>query len=401
MEAARVLFDSLADSARDSDTRTIYLLNFDDKEKALRLIKHRGAATFITKPLHQKSFFELVYNLLAHPGRYPAVYDDAASAQEVSFSTPFPKSTADLSARYAAEKTEAKSTEKEIIRVLDKFGATNCKRILIADDNNVMQKLAYRQIKKLGFSAVLVSNGREVLEAIKRECFGAILMDCQMPVLDGFEVTRMIRTEELLTGKHIPIIALTASAMKGDREDCLAAGMDDYLCKPVDRDSLKEKLLKWCDLEDAAAKSAATVIESNEPGGEGNEPPHFTNSRTRQELLGIFNLPQLEEVYGANYIPELLHSFAQEGQVILTKIRRAFEEKDPTELKAQAHQFKGMASVMTATVMEKASLELELAARVADWPNVQRSCTVLSQLFEESVLSIRSEQEQQAKSSGK
>ncbi|HMC31531.1 MAG TPA: PAS domain S-box protein [Candidatus Angelobacter sp.] len=111
-------------------------------------------------------------------------------------------------------------------------------RILIAEDNPVNSRLAMRLVEKQGHCAVSVASGREALEALERERFDLVLMDLQMPEMDGFEATRIIRERERGTQQHLPIIAMTAHAMSGDRERCLAAGMDNYISKPVDRSRL-------------------------------------------------------------------------------------------------------------------------------------------------------------------
>jgi CheY-like chemotaxis protein len=106
-------------------------------------------------------------------------------------------------------------------------------RILVAEDNNVNQRVVQRMLEKLGHTVVLVRTGREAVDILKRENFALVLMDVQMPELDGLEATRLIRQTEKETGQYVPIIALTAHAMKGDGERCLSAGMDGYLSKPV------------------------------------------------------------------------------------------------------------------------------------------------------------------------
>ncbi|MFN2527382.1 MAG: response regulator [Candidatus Baltobacteraceae bacterium] len=118
-------------------------------------------------------------------------------------------------------------------------------RILLAEDHAVNQMLAMKQLAKLGYEAVACSDGQQAIDELAKNDYDIVLMDCQMPVVDGFEATRVIRRNETQTGKHVPIVAMTANAMEGDREMCLAAGMDDYIAKPVQMHTLRTVLERW------------------------------------------------------------------------------------------------------------------------------------------------------------
>ena len=124
-------------------------------------------------------------------------------------------------------------------------GALASARILVAEDNLINQKLSVAQLKRLGLDADVVKNGQEAVDAIKTKDYALVLMDCQMPGMDGFEATRVVRASELGTRKHTTIVAITANALDGDREVCVAAGMDDYLSKPVQLDALRALVQRW------------------------------------------------------------------------------------------------------------------------------------------------------------
>jgi CheY-like chemotaxis protein len=127
----------------------------------------------------------------------------------------------------------------------DARGSAGTLCVLLAEDNPVNKRLASRLLEKRGHQVSLASNGREALEAVKKQSFDLVLMDVQMPEMDGFEATAAIREWEKQNGKRVPVIALTAHAMKGDKEQCLAVGMDGYLSKPIDAHELDGVLEKY------------------------------------------------------------------------------------------------------------------------------------------------------------
>jgi len=127
-----------------------------------------------------------------------------------------------------------------------KVGGGSGLRVLLAEDNLVNQQVALYSLRKLGADVTVVANGRLALEAVTASPFDLVLMDCQMPEMDGYEATRQIRAAAIRSGERpIPVIAMTANALSGDRDRCLEAGMDDYLGKPFKQDELREVIARW------------------------------------------------------------------------------------------------------------------------------------------------------------
>ncbi|NOT54563.1 MAG: response regulator [Deltaproteobacteria bacterium] len=150
-------------------------------------------------------------------------------------------------------------------------------RLLLAEDNLVNQKLALRLLGKMGYDVDVVKTGREALEALAQRPYRLVLMDCQMPEMDGFEATAHIRTQDKRLGTHTTIVALTAHAITGDRERCLAAGMDDYVTKPIDREVLQRTLEKWDCKPFVSTANVPSVQETQEIAlvPQLEPPPHF------------------------------------------------------------------------------------------------------------------------------
>ena len=216
-------------------------------------------------------------------------------------------------------------------------------RILLAEDNAVNQLLASRLLEKQGHHVVTAGNGRAVLERLEKATFDLILMDIQMPEMDGFEATAIIRKKEESTGKHLPIIAMTAHAMEGDRERCLAAGMDDYVSKPV----------RLPDLIDAIAKLGRPPAIAEE-----------TTTAKRREQEPIDTASALARAGGnVELLKEMAAVFLREVPVLMTDLHQAVAAADARATERAAHKLKGCVGNFTARPAFEAASKLEALGR--------------------------------------
>jgi CheY-like chemotaxis protein len=207
-----------------------------------------GFAAYLTKPSRRSQIVDAVANAL-----WPS--EGTVEAAEPEISSP---AIAPVAARFGWSDGETRPAEEATTSALDTHPAEMVVRpgtlILLVEDNVNNQVMTMRQLEKLGCGVHIVSNG---LQAVKALAYGSrydlVFMDCQMPGMDGFTATREIRKSEVSSGRHIPIIAMTANAMSGDRENCIAAGMDDYIPKPISRHILREALRRWLPAPEVAA----------------------------------------------------------------------------------------------------------------------------------------------------
>ncbi|MEP6902263.1 MAG: PAS domain S-box protein [Actinomycetota bacterium] len=208
-------------------------------------------------------------------------------------------------------------------------------RILVAEDNLVNQKVALSQLKSLGYSADVVSNGRKAIEILENSEYDLILMDCQMPEMDGFEATAEIRRREGKL-KHTIIIAMTANALDGDREICLAAGMDDYISKPVKLETLTQTLNRWLvptSTEQVTAEPEETIITSAD------------NDRHQSVDLSVLNgFRDLQQPNEPEIVTELIDLFLDDAGRRITALKKSVAGRKITNIKEQAHGIKGSSS---------------------------------------------------------
>lgn len=220
-------------------------------------------------------------------------------------------------------------------------------RILLAEDNPVNQKLAVALLTRLGYPVDTVENGAQAVEAVQHRQYNLILMDVHMPVMDGFEATTQIRLLER-PEQHTPIIAMTANAMKGDRERCLAAGMDDYLSKPIRSDEFQEKLNRWAQVQSAVL----------------NLPPEPVQQMAIDETLPFdveMALPRFANNQKLFY--DLLREFFKQVEMKLPEVQAAYENQDAQALFQLGHYLKGMAGNFSTKRMVNLTLALETAGK--------------------------------------
>jgi PAS domain S-box-containing protein len=233
-------------------------------------------------------------------------------------------------------------------------------RILLAEDNPVNQKVALRQLESLGYKADVVANGQEVLDLLQQVRYDLILMDCQMPVMDGYEATRRLRQRERGSGHHTVVIALTANAMHEDRERCLQAGMDDYLSKPVLKEDL-ERVIDYWSRKIASSALGAANGPTSEVASPAPPSPKGASGNSDPTLPYPIDSAYLERVTGGDsqFQRELLQVFVQDCQNQLPRLRQAVAAGNAEDLRKIAHRLKGASANVGAHAFSQAARELE------------------------------------------
>ena len=226
-------------------------------------------------------------------------------------------------------------------------------RILLVEDNNTNQQVAIGILKKLGLTADAASNGSEALKAMQSHHYDLVLMDVQMPVMDGLEATRHIRDKQSLVLDHdVPIIAMTALAFQEDRQRCLEAGMNDYVSKPIEPQTLAEVLADW--LPDKTAqneeKAAFKVIHI-----EKGPVPVFDKAALMRRLMEDENLAQI-----------VIRGFVEDIPQQIQKLKDFLETGDLVGAERQAHTIKGASANISGDALQMLALDVENAGRSGD-----------------------------------
>ena len=297
---------------------TIMMLTSSDRSSAIAKCRELGVGTCLVKPIKPSDLLLSIRKVLGQSEAEPSA---AAPARE-------------------------RTTEYPL-------------HILVAEDNLVNQKLAVTLLEKAGHRVTLAANGAEAVASWKTCDVDLILMDVQMPEMDGFEATRQIRQQEQLTGQHVPIVAMTAHAMTGDRELCLQSGMDDYLSKPIDRQALLGML---------ARRGASRVADPTKP------------KRTLEMVTGMVvdKTEVLSRLEGdEQLLGELIDTFLVEAGPLLQQVADAVTSQNAVALERAAHTLKGTVSIFSSRPTTATAQALETMGRDRDLRNAGQALAQL------------------------
>lgn len=251
-------------------------------------------------------------------------------------------------------------------------------KILIAEDNIVNQKVITNILKRLGYRADVVANGLEVMETLRRQSYDLILMDVQMPEMDGLTATRQIRTlwnspEGNFQGNPPYIIAMTANAMEGDREICLAAGMDDYLSKPIRVEHLMEKLKNL-----RKVYHPLTIDPKIERGNNSSNDMVQLDAKAINELKEMLGEEDFPTIFG-----ELVQTYLEDSPNLVQGLRNGLEKKDCDEIKINAHSLKSSSASLGAINFSGLCKELEMAVVEKNWERISELVSLVEEEYQE------------------
>ncbi|MEW6542640.1 MAG: response regulator [Nitrospirota bacterium] len=350
LQLARAIKDDPALSA----LRLVLLTSYGQRGEA-ESARQAGFSAYLTKPVRGAHLHDCIVTVMERTGEQ-ASNPVPAALQGSPVPAPAP-----LITRHSLEEARSRSRP----------------RVLVAEDNVVNQKVAVRMLEKLGCSADIAANGIEAIDALARIPYALVLMDCQMPEMDGFEATREIRKREASHVKReapdeirtthgerrgaqrVPIIAMTANAMQGDRERCLAAGMDDYVAKPVKRDDLRAVLQRW--LPQHAETDGARQDRGADKERDTVQPVPDSVDR---EVLNV--LRELGGVQDPQFLETLIAQFLDDAPRRLASLREAFRRKDGQALERAAHGLKGACGNLGARSMARLCADLQTIGAAQD-----------------------------------
>ena len=273
------------------------------------------------------------------------------------------------------------------------FPQVQPRRVLLVEDNEINRRVALGLLHSRGHQAVVAVNGQQAVEMLSDQEFDVVLMDMQMPVMDGYEATVEIRRRERQTGGHIPIVAMTAEALKGDREHCLATGMDDYVSKPIAPAEMYRAIERFpavCLPVDFHIQNPAEPAEVLIRGA--GETSHHKNaarpsgSERRSDTAAPVTVPAIDwdvakRLLGNDtaVLTEFADVLKSEAPQRLAEIRSAIETHDSTLLRRAAHTLKGSSAYFGAEPLTRAALALEQLGKAESFAGAAEMLEMLEQ----------------------
>ncbi|MEQ6290422.1 response regulator [Vogesella sp. GCM10023246] len=296
---------------------TVIMLTSSRERGDTQRCQQLGIRGYLTKPIRQEELLLAMRLLLSH---------DAAEQQ-------------------------APLVTQDTIRTL-----SNTQTVLLVEDNQVNQKLGVTLLERHGYQVTVANNGQEALELLSAQCFDLVLMDMQMPVLDGLETTRRIRAQEASSGGHLPIIAMTANVMNGDRERCIEAGMDGYIGKPITAEKVFEEIARV-------------------QGGRAMLPRQNTASADM-----VFDYPQLLRNCDDDqrFVPILLQAFCDDAPARLAEIEQALAAAELQRVSIAAHSLRGSALSIAAPALVATCQQLESVSKAGELETARTTFAAVS-----------------------
>jgi CheY-like chemotaxis protein/HPt (histidine-containing phosphotransfer) domain-containing protein len=258
------------------------------------------------------------------------------------------------------EKTKIPIINASDEQMMESVHRRNC-RILVAEDVRINQQVMRGLLESLGHRVTTVSNGHEVLDALRSSSYDMIFMDCHMPEMDGYETSRIIRKSKSIGCMDIPIVALTANVMKGEKEKCLEAGMSDYLAKPIHKKSLALVLQKWL------------------PENQSNDLLEGFGKRVLNEK----QIGTLAELQNGRLLTDLVHLLVEKTPVDLKNLRKTFEQRNASQLKLQAHALKSTFGNLGLEKLENALAYVEKSCELPSHEIPLELLDIIDRLYDE------------------
>jgi signal transduction histidine kinase/DNA-binding response OmpR family regulator/HPt (histidine-containing phosphotransfer) domain-containing protein len=322
------------------DLKLVTLTSIDDQLNPTEL-REAGFSSWLTKPVVQSELYNTLLQITENKKIPHNNYPDNSPAGQLAL----------------RQATEAFCTSEV--------------RLLLAEDNEINQEVALEVLRQAGYQCDLAPNGRLAVEAVQENQYDLVLMDCSMPEMDGFEATQAIRLEEAQNGvshsDRLPIVALTANVIKGDRERCLEAGMDDYISKPFEPLKLLQKIgtlvskVDFTDIKESSPPSESSIQMTNSPPDTGSAPP-IDFDAFLQRCVG--NTQAFEKI---------LNRFKDGLPGDLETIIECAKDSEADELAAKAHSLKGAAANLSAQSLQSIAAKIETMGRSDDLQQINEA----------------------------